>query len=204
MTSLYSAKVGSVQPASCLARVGLVLTALLLCSQLSVAAAEQGASSTRDTLYFTSPPGADQIGQHLFPQSSLVKRTRGITISQPTEPALAQKSVGMPILFHFGKTTIVEQSRAFLDNVGEMMISAQYADRTLIVEGHTDAVGSAQYNQRLSELRALAIKEYLVQQFGIDPLRLFPSGRGESMLYEPRQPNDGVNRRVEFLPYQQG
>jgi outer membrane protein OmpA-like peptidoglycan-associated protein len=107
----------------------------------------------------------------------------------------------MPILFHFGKTTIVEKSQPFLDSVGQMLTSEAYADRTLVVEGHTDAVGARAYNQRLSELRALAIKEYLVEQFSIDPYRLFPVGKGEDMLYRPDSPKDALNRRVEFLPY---
>jgi len=182
-------------------RIGNVFVmASLVITPFAVAADRLG-ETKRDTKYFFSPPGADELGQHLFPDTAVESKTRSISFADSELETNLQKSVGLPILFHFGKTTIVAQSLPFLDDVGEMMRSEQYADRTLIVEGHTDAVGSAEYNQRLSELRALAVKDYLIKQFNIDPLRLFPAGRGESLLYKPEQPNDGVNRRVEFLPY---
>lgn len=164
-----------------------------LLALLSVAsnASENTVQSSRDALYFTSPPTADEIAAHIFP-----RKTRSIVRKEPP-----QKSVGMPILFHFGKTTIVESSRPFLNKVGEMMQQPEYSTRTLIIEGHTDAVGTDGNNLRLSDLRALSIKRYLVSNFGIDPLRLFPQGKGETMLRKPDQPTHQDNRRVEFLAY---
>ena len=82
----------------------------------------------------------------------------------------------------------VEKSRSFLDSVAEMLLKEEYATRTLIVEGHTDAVGTESGNQRLSERRALAVKEYLVTRYGIDPFRLLPTGKGESELFKPEAP----------------
>ncbi len=69
------------------------------------------------------------------------------------------------------------------------------------IQGHTDNVGSDEYNQRLSEQRAWAVVNYLVQQMGVDPARLIAKGYGESM---PKAPNDtpegrALNRRVEFV-----
>jgi len=156
----------------------------------------------RDSKYYVNPPSSEEIGNHLFPDAVVRSRSRGISFANSEPEPTAQKSVSFPILFHFGKTTILQQSLQFLDNVGAMMISEPYSERTLIVEGHTDAVGSEAFNKKLSERRALAVKEYLVKQFGIDPMRLFPTGKGESLLYEPNKPHDGINRRVEFLPFQ--
>jgi len=181
--------------------IKLTMVLLLVCA-CTTQAAESNRLDQRDTRYYLSPPSAQEIGRHLFPDTVTVRRTRSISFTEPTDQMQLEPSVGMPILFHFGKTTIVEQSRAFLNSVGEMMRSPQYQERTLVVEGHTDAVGTDSYNQRLSELRALAIKDYLVNEFGIHPYRLFPTGRGESILFRPDSPNDGVNRRVEFLPYE--
>ncbi len=68
------------------------------------------------------------------------------------------------------------------------------------IVGHTDSRGSEAYNQRLSEKRAEAVAEYLIQQ-GVSPSRITTSGRGES---EPRGTNSTeagrqLNRRVEIF-----
>ena len=178
-----------------------VIVVLLLIVSSKAHADDQGLTS-RDTIFYTSPPSADDLGEHLFPENNHEALTRSITFADSQSQTEPEKSVSMPVLFHFGKTTIVEESRPFLDRVGEMLLDEEYAARTLIVEGHTDAVGTKSSNQRLSELRALAVKEYLVTSYGIDPYRLFPTGKGESALFKPEAPSDGENRRVEFLAYQ--
>lgn len=155
----------------------------------------------RDIRFFESPPNSEDIGRFLFPDAVPIRRTRSLAFTNPADQIAEEKSVGMPIHFHFGKTSIVKQSLPFLDSIGEMLVSPAYQTRILVVEGHTDASGTEQYNQRLSELRALAIKEYLVSNFEIDPFRLFPTGRGENQLFKPESPNHRFNRRVEFLPF---
>ena len=69
------------------------------------------------------------------------------------------------------------------------------------IDGHTDSVGSAQYNEGLSLRRAEATREYFVQS-GIAKKRLLPHGLGES---QPRVSNDTAegraqNRRIELVP----
>lgn len=163
-----------------------------------------GDVSSRDTVYFTLPPSPEVLASHLFGGEPERPLTRSISFKKPTSDERVvenRRSVTMPVLFHFGKTTITRESRPFLDNVGEMLVSPSYADRALIVEGHTDAIGSAEFNQGLSELRALAIRDYLVNNFAIDPARLLPVGRGESLLYNKINPKAGENRRVEFMPH---
>ena len=184
-------------------RLVTVLIGFWLVVAAQAHAADDQSLLPRDTVFYTSPPSADDLGEHLFEENNNNTLTRSITFADSPDQSEPEKSVSLPVLFYFGKTTIVEESRPFLDSVGEMLQKAEYADRTLIVEGHTDAVGSESSNQRLSELRALAIKDYLVTRYGIDPYRLFPTGRGESMLFKPMAPTDGENRRVEFLAYKE-
>jgi len=72
------------------------------------------------------------------------------------------------------------------------------AIRSVMIQGHTDAVGSDFYNEELSQRRALAVKRYLVATHGIDPSRLRTMGVGK---YEPlpgRDPFAPENRRVQF------
>jgi len=70
--------------------------------------------------------------------------------------------------------------------------------RFLIV-GHTDAVGSREYNLKLSQQRAEAIRAALINPFGISPARLEAVGLGEEQLLEPQHPEAPANRRVQLI-----
>jgi len=70
-----------------------------------------------------------------------------------------------------------------------------YPQTTIRVEGHTDARGSDQYNQQLSERRAMAVKNALAQQ-GVNPSRIEAVGYGES---QPISSSDAMNRRVNIV-----
>lgn len=71
----------------------------------------------------------------------------------------------------------------------------QYPQTTIRVEGHTDARGSDQYNQQLSEQRAMAVKNALAQQ-GVDSRRIEAVGYGEA---QPISSSDAMNRRVNIV-----
>ena len=75
----------------------------------------------------------------------------------------------------------------------------RYPDETVSVEGHTDNVGSPEYNQGLSERRAYSVRDYLASQ-GVTPSRISAIGYGEA---RPKSSNDTpegrqLNRRVEI------
>ena len=70
----------------------------------------------------------------------------------------------------------------------------QYYQTQIEVGGHTDTQGSEQYNQQLSQRRADAVKNVLVQQ-GVNPSRIRTVGYGES---QPISSNHATNRRVEI------
>jgi outer membrane protein OmpA-like peptidoglycan-associated protein len=78
----------------------------------------------------------------------------------------------------------------------------RYPQTTILVAGHTDSKGSETYNQQLSERRAQAVRDALVNR-GVDPRRLRVIGFGES---QPISSSDAANRRVELRiePIQQG
>ena len=68
-----------------------------------------------------------------------------------------------------------------------------------LIKGHTSSEGNADYNQKLSERRAQAVLDYLIQK-GIDPSRLRAKGYGSSQLLMTEDSEDAKNRnrRVEF------
>lgn len=108
-------------------------------------------------------------------------------------------TVSATALFDFDKAVLKQQGKAELHNLGEYIKSQGIRVADIDVIGHTDSVGSAEYNQGLSERRAIAVKEFLVSE-GIDGSIVDASGKGET---EPTASNDtdegrALNRRVEI------
>lgn len=100
-------------------------------------------------------------------------------------------------LFGFDSDQLLRTAERKLDRVAEVLSSVE---EPLILEGYTDSVGNAQYNEQLSERRATAVKDYLVAR-GVDAERIRVEARGE---LDPVAPNDSpegraLNRRVELV-----
>ena len=85
-----------------------------------------------------------------------------------------------------------------LDAIGEIIEEVVYnrPEEIFLIEGHTDAVGSDAYNLRLSEQRALAVKEALLDYFNIPAANLITIGYGERYLRIPTPYAEQENRRV--------
>lgn len=69
-----------------------------------------------------------------------------------------------------------------------------------VIEGHTDGVGSDQYNLELSRKRATAVMRYLTGTRGIPAKRLSARGKGKRELVNPDEPASPENRRVAWVP----
>lgn len=101
------------------------------------------------------------------------------------------------ILFEFDSDKMVGN---FVPVLGELSKFLRSGFKELIVEGHTDSIGSDAYNLKLSQRRANAIKRYMVQKYNFEAKRITAVGYGESQPiadngnYQGRQ----LNRRVEF------
>ena len=108
-------------------------------------------------------------------------------------------AVSATALFDFDKAVLKEQGKAELQNLAEYIQGKGITVKDIDVVGHTDSMGSEEYNQGLSERRAMAVKEFLVAS-GVSADIIDVSGRGES---EPVASNDtqegrAKNRRVEI------
>lgn len=103
------------------------------------------------------------------------------------------------ILFETGKAVITPESAAALAAIVEVL-KADAALR-LEIEGHTDHVGAAAANVKLSQDRAAAVKQYLVTTGGIDATRLTTAGFGDTRPVADNATEDGRarNRRVELV-----
>jgi OOP family OmpA-OmpF porin len=122
----------------------------------------------------------------------------------PPPPApVSKKIVLRGITFDFNKSTIKREFAPVLDEAAQIL--TDNPDVRVTVEGHTDSIGSDAYNQRLSERRAAAVKNYLVAR-GIAADRLETVGYGESRPIAPNTTPSGkdnpegraMNRRAEL------
>ena len=106
-------------------------------------------------------------------------------------------SYAKSILFNSGKSTIKAESAAVLADI--LKILNEYPNASFTIEGHTDSIGSAPSNQKLSEKRAAAVERFLVDK-GVDPSRLSSIGYGEEKPIATNMYKDGreKNRRVEI------
>lgn len=106
----------------------------------------------------------------------------------------------LPVEFDTGSAALDADARRILDEMGAALNSPGLASQRVEIGGHTDDVGEPDYNQGLSERRAAAVRDYLVERHGVDPGRLEARGYGETRPKESgtdpaaRQ----ANRRVEF------
>lgn len=105
----------------------------------------------------------------------------------------------MEIYFDFNSSNIAQQAIPSLIKLGKALSDPSLAQQSIIVSGHTDAVGSDDYNQSLSEARARAVKAFLVDNFQVDPQRLIAVGYGEEQLKNTAVPEADENRRVTVV-----
>ena len=103
------------------------------------------------------------------------------------------------ILFDTGQATIRDESKGDLQALGDLL--KQQAALRLEIQGHTDNVGAAAFNQRLSEARAVAVKQYIVTNFGVAADRLTTAGFGDTKPVSDNSTEIGraQNRRVELV-----
>jgi len=101
------------------------------------------------------------------------------------------------ILFDFDSYDLRYEARRDLEQVADILV--RYPETTIIVAGHTDSIGNAGYNQRLSEYRAQSVANYLISR-GVQGYRISSVGYGETMpvASNASEPGRQRNRRVEL------
>ena len=111
--------------------------------------------------------------------------------------AAGPSALSLPVQFAFDSADILPSAKPQLDAIAAGIRMLPAAQR-VVIEGHTDAQGTEQYNDQLSQRRAQAVRRYLVSMHGIDAGRLEAVGRGESSPLPGHGPMAGENRRVQF------
>jgi OmpA-OmpF porin, OOP family len=136
---------------------------------------------------------AEDLANALF---AMDPAKRGIGPKELTGPSVIPK-----VLFVPGSSEIRPESYPDLDKLGQVLSSPQFREHRILIEGHTDSIGSEHYNQRLSARRAESVRHYLVNKFAIAPERLIAKGYGASNPIADNSTPEGRerNRRVEIV-----
>lgn len=99
--------------------------------------------------------------------------------------------------FEKGKTELSEDAKFVLHDLAKVLNA--HENIKLSIEGHTSAEGDADFNRKLSEARAKAAVDFLVNREGISESRLAYEGFGSTKLKNTDDPNSTENRRIEFI-----
>jgi outer membrane protein OmpA-like peptidoglycan-associated protein len=137
---------------------------------------------------------------------AFVKRVRGQTRSlsmddreQMAAIATKRPKVDLEINFDYNSADVTPKAEPQLNSLGKALTARDLAGSVIMLGGHTDARGSDEYNQGLSERRAETVKRFLVDNYKIPAANLVTAGYGKK---GPKNPNDlyaAENRRVEIV-----
>src|SRR6516225_5987240 len=101
--------------------------------------------------------------------------------------------------FDFNSAVIRPSSYRTIGAIADALHNPILLGYGFLVIGHTDSVGGRQYNVGLSQRRAEAIRDALIDPFNVNPAALEAVGMGEEQLRDPAHPTSGVNRRVQLV-----
>ena len=136
------------------------------------------------------------IGHMMDKQEQELRQIQGVNVTR-TSPNELDVRVQNEVLFDFNSSALRSTSKDALRQMADVF--SKYPNTTLSVQGYTDSIGTAAYNERLSERRADSVSNYL-ESIGVNGNRVKTVGYGES---NPRSTNDTAagrqqNRRVEI------
>lgn len=124
---------------------------------------------------------------------------RGAMAGTPSEATGTCRVVVPGVYFEFDSDEINPASAPWIDLVARLL--ERHPDWTVTIEGHTDSIGSARYNQGLSERRATTLRRELLARHAIAASKLGTRGFGATRPLEPNTTLEGRarNRRVELV-----
>ena len=148
-------------------------------------------------------PWPDRDGDGVLDKDDKCPDVKG-TVANNGCPEMTEEAVmklnayAKTILFNSGKASFKDSTLPVLRNISSIL--SEYPESRFMIEGHTDSDGSNALNQALSENRAAAVKNYLIEN-GVNASRLNSTGYGETKPIDSNKTAKGKanNRRVEVL-----
>ncbi len=117
----------------------------------------------------------------------------------PQADRQGQPMIDFKVAFEFGSAQLKPESMETLKRLGKALNDGLSDQKQFKIEGHTDAVGSLTYNERLSQMRAAAVREFLVRGMGVSPERLSSVGKAFCEPMDSKDPYGAENRRVVVI-----
>lgn len=132
------------------------------------------------------------------------KSSRGISISSEERSKLADAVKGLPVQdmeipFELNSADISPMARPNIEALGKALQNAELKGVSFLLAGHTDATGSAPYNQTLSEKRAQTVRKLLIDEFKLTNEQFIAVGYGPERLKDQKNPFAPENRRVQIV-----
>lgn len=127
----------------------------------------------------TPPPvvaAAPQPAPEPAPRAAPEPTPAPIAAPEPRGPMIQKITLETDVLFAFDKAELRDEGKRKLDEIADGLKGAEVNE--IVAVGHTDRIGSEQYNEKLSQRRSEAVKQYLVQK-GVSGERIVAEGRGE-------------------------
>jgi len=111
----------------------------------------------------------------------------------------AEGKLDVAVLFAYNSDQLLPESIPILTKLGQALASDELKAGKFLINGHTDARGGRGYNLALSQRRALAVRAFLIKNFGIDAARLTAIGFGQEHPRNLQDPFAAENRRVQIV-----
>jgi len=136
------------------------------------------------------------IGRRMDQQQKELQQIEGVQVERTAEDEL-NVVLKNDVLFDVDSASLRSESRATLRDMSGVF--SRYDDTRISVDGHADSTGEDNYNQGLSERRAVSVRDFLIDQ-GVSSSRVTARGWGESQPKASNSTADGrqLNRRVEI------
>ncbi len=186
----------------CVGAFNLSATAQVTATPTSEQMIEQlKTSKTRSLRNLTIEPLAQAATANTSttPVTSIASTSQVVAASQaPSASTEPRPSLSLLIQFDFDSARVRPVSQQDLVNLAAALQSKELQDSKFAIEGHTDSKGRFEYNLRLSQQRADAVRDVLVSQ-GVKLERLKAQGKGSSELSLRAQPEAAENRRVRIV-----
>ena len=183
------------------------------------ASIEQPPAASGPTLTPSAPPSGNQPAPSTLPPAVATQlppappsnRQPPPTVSAPPQLAppiarapeiaerLALPSVDFEVNFEVDSARITPRAMQQLITLGQALADPRLADTKFVIGGHTDASGPADYNVRLSQQRAEAVRTFLIAQFNARPDNLIARGFGAQALKNKANLYASENRRVQVI-----
>lgn len=158
----------------------------------------QKISFIREDRVVTDTTDANAIKSRLSASTAREPVRKTITTQSGNYDIDVARSINIEVYFDFDSAVLTSKAIEQITPLGEALSSPDIGSGRYLIIGHTDAKGSAAYNQALSEKRAASVRNYLIERFPVLPRNLVSIGHGETQLKRPAEPNAGINRRVEI------